>query len=253
MKQSYFKSIGMPAKSAADGRQKRQDTMRTNTRLTILPTILAALVLAGASGCASMSGTSKGAVIGGTVGGVAGGVIGNQTGSTTRGAIIGAVVGGAAGAIIGHKMDQRAQEIQQKVPGAVVERVGEGIQVTFPSGLLFDFDSYVVKNTAAANLNQLANNLSKYGDSSLMVAGHTDAVGSSQYNQALSENRAQAAARYLSAHGVSRYIATAGLGEREPVSSNETEAGRQQNRRVEVAIYASEAYRNRLMKSNTGD
>ena len=215
--------------------------MRRELRLTILSTLLAALVLAGASGCASMNKSSKGAVIGGVAGGVAGGVIGNQTGSTTRGAIIGAVVGGAAGAIIGNQMDQRAKEIEQNVPAAIVERVGEGIQVTFPSGLLFDFDSDVVRSNAAANLNDLASNLSKYGDSNLLIAGHTDAVGSSDYNQTLSEHRAQSAARYLTSHGVARYIATAGLGEREPVGSNTTEAGRQKNRRVEIAIYASAA------------
>jgi outer membrane protein OmpA-like peptidoglycan-associated protein len=215
--------------------------MRRELRLTILSTLLAGLVLAGAPGCASMNKSSKGAVIGGVAGGVAGGVIGNQTGSTTRGAIIGAVVGGAAGAIIGHQMDQRAKDIEQNVPAAIVERVGEGIQVTFPSGLLFDFDSDVVRSNAATNLNELANNLSKYGDSNLMVAGHTDAVGSSEYNQTLSVRRAESAARYLTAHGVSRYIATAGLGEREPIGSNTTEAGRQQNRRVEIAIYASAA------------
>jgi outer membrane protein OmpA-like peptidoglycan-associated protein len=186
-----------------------------------------------------MNKTTKGAVIGGAAGAVAGGVIGNQTGSTTRGAIIGAVVGGAAGAIIGHQMDQRAKELEQNVPGAVVERVGEGIQITFPSGLLFDFDSYDIRSSAAANLNELARNLSNYGDSNLMIAGHTDAVGSSDYNQTLSEQRAQSASRYLSGQGVSRHIATAGLGEREPIGSNSTEAGRQQNRRVEIAIYAS--------------
>jgi outer membrane protein OmpA-like peptidoglycan-associated protein len=213
--------------------------MRTHRHLTILTTLLAAIVWAGVPGCASMSKTSKGAIIGATAGGVAGGVIGNQTGSTARGAIIGAVVGGAAGAIIGHQMDQRAKEIEQNVPGAIVERVGEGIQVTFPSGLLFDFDSDVVRSDAATNLNELARNLSKYGDSNLMIAGHTDAVGSSEYNQGLSNRRAASAARYLTVQGVSRYIATAGLGEREPVASNTTEAGRQLNRRIEIAIYAS--------------
>jgi outer membrane protein OmpA-like peptidoglycan-associated protein len=213
---------------------------------------LVALVLVGASGCASMNKTTKGAVIGATAGGVVGGVIGNQTGSTTRGAIIGAVVGGAAGAIIGHQMDQRAQEIQQAVPAATVERVGEGIQVTFPSGLLFDFDSDVVRSNAASNLNELARNLSKYGDSNLLIAGHTDAVGSSEYNQTLSKRRAESAARYLTAQGVARHIATAGLGEREPVASNTTEAGRQQNRRVEIAVYASAALQEDARRQASG-
>jgi outer membrane protein OmpA-like peptidoglycan-associated protein len=208
--------------------------MRRELRVTF-----AALLLAGVTSCASTNKATQGAVIGAGAGAVAGGVIGNQTGSTTRGAIIGAVVGGTAGAIIGNQMDQRAKEIEQTVPAAVVERVGEGIHVTFPSGLLFDFDSDVVRSNAATNLNELARNLAKYNDSNLMIAGHTDATGSSQYNQSLSERRAQSAARYLTAQGVSRHIATAGLGEREPVASNNTEAGRQQNRRVEIAIYAS--------------
>ncbi len=188
-----------------------------------------------------MNKTTQGAIIGGAAGGAVGGVIGNQTGSTARGAIIGAVVGGAAGAIIGHRMDARAKELEQSIPGATVERVGEGIQVTFASGLLFDFDSDVVRSNAAVNLDELAKHLVKYDDSNVMIVGHTDAVGSGDYNQTLSEQRARAAARYVNSHGVSRHIATAGLGEREPVSSNDTEAGRARNRRVEVAIYASAA------------
>lgn len=215
--------------------------MRTPLRVSILRTFLAALVLAGVTSCASTNQTTRGAVAGGAVGGVVGGVIGNQTGSTARGAIIGAVLGGAAGALIGHRMDQRAQELQQNIPGAIVERVGEGIEVTFPSGLLFDFDSDVVRSDAATNLDALASHLNKYSDSNLMIVGHTDAVGSADYNQGLSERRADSAARYLAARGVSRHIATAGRGEREPVASNDTDAGRQKNRRVEVAIYASAA------------
>jgi outer membrane protein OmpA-like peptidoglycan-associated protein len=226
--------------------------MRTDLRLTILATFLSGLVLAGVTGCASTNQATKGAVIGAGAGAVAGGVIGNQTGSTTRGAIIGAVVGGAAGAIIGNQMDQRAKELQQTIPGATVQRVGEGIQVTFPSGLLFDFDSDVVRSTAATNLDALASHLSKYDDSNLMIVGHTDAVGSSEYNQTLSERRAQSAARYLTAQGVSRHIATAGVGEREPVAPNTTEAGRQQNRRIEVAIYASAALQEAARRQASG-
>lgn len=226
--------------------------MRRELRFKMFAAFLAALVLVGASGCASTNKTTKGAVIGGAAGGVVGGVIGNQTGSTARGAIIGAVLGGAAGAIIGHQMDQRAKEIQQAVPAATVERVGEGIQVTFPSGLLFDFNSDVVRSNAASNLNELARNLSKYGDSNLLIAGHTDAVGSADYNQGLSERRARSAARYLTAQGVSTYIATAGLGEREPVASNTTEAGRAQNRRVEVAIYASSVLQENARRQAAG-
>jgi len=215
--------------------------MTTDPKHTIPAVFITAMMLLTSQGCASMSKTSQGAVIGATAGGVAGGVIGNQTGSTTRGAIIGAVVGGTAGAIIGQQMDERAKEIEKSVPDATVERVGEGIQITFPSGLLFDFDSDVIRSNAATNLDELAKNLGSYGDSNLLIAGHTDAVGSTEYNQTLSEHRAKAAARYMMLRGVRHTIATAGLGEREPVSSNTTEAGRQKNRRVEIAVYASAA------------
>lgn len=213
--------------------------MHRAKRSTLLLTSLAAMIFTMSAGCASMNAKTKGAIIGATAGGVAGGVIGNQTGSTTRGAIIGAVVGGAAGAIIGHQMDQQAKELQQNIPGAVVERVGEGIQVTFASGLLFDFNSDAIRGNARANLDQLAQSLSKYRDSNLLIAGHTDDVGTTSYNQGLSERRADAAARYLSSRGVNRYIATKGLGENEPVASNSSDSGREKNRRVEVAIYAS--------------
>jgi outer membrane protein OmpA-like peptidoglycan-associated protein len=225
---------------------------RSDLRLTILCTFLSALVLPGVTGCASTSKATEGAVIGAAAGGLAGGVIGNQTGSTARGAIIGAVVGGAAGAIIGNQMDQRAAELEKTIPGATVQRVGEGIAVTFPSGLLFDFDSDVVRSSAATNLDGLANHLRKYNDSNVMIVGHTDALGSSEYNQGLSERRAQSAASYLTTHGVSRHIATAGLGEREPIASNTTEAGRHQNRRVEVAIYASEALQEEARRQASG-
>jgi outer membrane protein OmpA-like peptidoglycan-associated protein len=173
-----------------------------------------------------------------------GAVIGNQTGSTARGAIIGAVVGGAAGAIIGHQMDQQAEELDTEIPGADVERVGEGIQVTFASGLLFDFDSSAIRPDAAADLRTLAASLEKYGNTELMIVGHTDASGSTDYNQALSTRRANAASSYLGMQGVSAArMQTSGMGEWEPVASNETEAGRQLNRRIEVAIYATEAAR----------
>lgn len=194
-------------------------------------------------GCASMNARTKGGIIGGVAGGVAGGVIGKQAGSTTKGAIIGAIVGGTAGVIIGNQMDQQAKELQQNIPGATVERVGEGIQVTFDSGLLFDFDSYVVRGNARSNLDALAASLNKYPNSDLMIVGHTDDVGRDSYNQDLSERRAQSAARYLSSEGVARKIVTRGVGESEPIDTNATETGRGHNRRVELAIYASERLR----------
>ncbi len=193
--------------------------------------------------CAAMNAKTKGALIGAGAGAVAGGVIGNQTGSTTRGAIIGAAVGGTAGAIIGHQMDQQAKELEQNIPGAKVHRVGEGIAVMFDSGLLFEFDSDVIKGDARTNLDALAASLTKYSQSNLMIVGHTDAVGSDSYNLALSKRRASAATRYLRSQGVARTIKSLGVGEVEPIAENESEAGRGQNRRVEVAIYANQALR----------
>src|SRR5947207_14100668 len=153
--------------------------------ITTTSRALTALVVGGTvvlSACAGMSQKQKGAVIGATTGAAVGGVIGNQTGSTARGAIIGAVVGGAAGAVIGHQMDQQAKELQQNINGATVERVGEGIEVTFQSGLLFDFDSDRIKADAAHNLKNLAASLDKYPGSNLLIVGHTDAVGTASYN-----------------------------------------------------------------------
>ncbi len=193
-------------------------------------------------GCARHA--QRGLVIGAAGGAVLGGVIGKVSGSTAKGAIIGAAVGGAAGAIIGDQMDRQARELKQNVPGATVERVGEGIQVTFESGLLYDFDSDVVKPQAQQNLKALAQSLDKYPGSDLLILGHTDSVGTDEYNSALSVRRADAAARYLISQGVVRSrIGTGGLGETEPITSNATDEGRRKNRRVEVAIYASEKAR----------
>jgi outer membrane protein OmpA-like peptidoglycan-associated protein len=202
----------------------------------------AAIALLGAGACQTLkTQEGKGAVIGAAGGAAIGGVIGNATGSTARGAIIGAAVGGAAGAIIGHQMDQKAKQIQASVPGATVTRVGEGLVVTFDSGLLFDFDSDVLRGESKQNLDNLAQNLSSFGDSKLLLVGHTDNVGSDSYNLDLSQRRAAAVASYLEAHGVSyARVSTAGRGETEPVASNDTDAGRQQNRRVEIAVYASD-------------
>jgi outer membrane protein OmpA-like peptidoglycan-associated protein len=207
------------------------------TRRSVLLLSLASLATA-LPGCARNA--QRGLVFGAAGGAVVGGVIGKVAGSTAKGVIIGAVVGGAAGAIIGDQMDRQARELEQNIPGARVERVGEGIQVTFASGLLYDFDSDVVKPTARENLRALAASLDKYPGSDILILGHTDSVGTETYNKSLSVRRADAAAEYLVSQSVDRSrLATGGLGEEEPIASNDSESGRQQNRRVEVAIYAS--------------
>jgi len=204
--------------------------------------LLLGVVLASSS-CAS-SNTAKGAAVGGAGGAVVGGVIGSQTGSTARGAIIGAVVGGATGAYIGHRMDQQAKDLEIAIPGAVVTRVGEGIVVTFASGLLYDSDSEAIRSDAGVNLESLATSLKQYPDTELLIVGHADSRGTEAHNQDLSARRAASASRYLAMQGVeASRVHTSGVGEMEPVASNETEEGRQLNRRIEVAIYADEAAR----------
>ena len=191
--------------------------------------------------CQSLNKKEQGAIIGATGGAVVGSVVGKQTGSTARGAIIGAAVGGAAGAIIGHQMDQKAKEIQQTVAGAQITRVGEGLVVTFDSGLLFDFDSDQLREASKENLDNLAKSLSKFGDSKLLLVGHTDNKGTESYNLDLSRRRAAAVANYLSGRGVpAARMETTGRGETEPIAPNDTDADRQKNRRVEVAITAGD-------------
>lgn len=201
------------------------------------------------SGCSSLNNTERGAATGAAVGGVVGGVIGNQTGSTTKGAIIGAVIGGAAGAAIGYRMDDQAEELENEIPNAEIERVGEGIQVTFDSGLLFDYDSDVLRAAARENLRNLALSLQEYEDTEVLVVGHTDSRGTDSYNQGLSERRAAAAERYLISQGIpDSRISAMGRGEMEPVASNDTDMGRQENRRVEVAIFASEELQAEMLR-----
>src|SRR5687767_558072 len=212
--------------------------MRFNSSQMLVRTLLVAMVFT-SSACASMSRKEEGAVIGAAAGGAVGGVVGKNTGSTARGAIIGAVVGGAAGAIIGHQMDQQAKELRLEIPGATIERVGEGIQVTFASGLLYDFDSDAIRPEAGVNLRNLATSLKKYANTDLLIVGHTDALGSTAYNQDLSQRRANSASGYLTAQGVNAgRMHSSGRGELEALASNGTEAGRQVNRRIEVAIFS---------------
>jgi len=204
--------------------------------------ILAALVPL-VVGCA-MNKAEKGAIIGAGAGGAAGAVIGKATGSTVRGAIIGAAVGGIAGAVIGHQMDKQAEELAYELPGATVQRIGEGIAVTFPEGLLFGFDSDQLTPAARDNLRKFAASLKKYPNTRTLIVGHTDSDGSTAYNMDLSDRRALSAASFISVEGVDRArISTAGRGEGEPIATNGSDDGRRQNRRVEIAIYANEATR----------
>ncbi|MBN1542174.1 OmpA family protein [candidate division KSB1 bacterium] len=204
----------------------------------------AALIYTISMGCA-WSNKAKGGIIGAGTGGAAGGVVGHQLGNTALGAIIGAAVGGTAGVLIGNEMDKRAAEMREDMQGARVERIGEGIKITFDSGLLFDVNKSDLRPQAKTNLESLAKVLNKYDDTNILVEGDTDSTGTEEYNQKLSERRAQAVTNYLMSLDVAgSRISTVGLGELNPIASNNTEYGRQQNRRVEVAIFANEKLKN---------
>lgn len=195
----------------------------------------------------------KGAVIGSAGGAVIGGVIGNNTGdgNTALGAIIGGVVGGTAGAIIGDRMDKQAKKIEEEIPGAEVERVGEGINVTFDesSGVYFDTEKYNINSKSQTTLNKLADIFKEYPNSNILVEGHTDNTGSDSYNLTLSKNRAQAVTNYLVDNGIDRgRFTTKWYGESQPKYDNSTVEGRSKNRRVELAIVANEELKEQAKK-----
>ncbi len=228
----------------------RRYLRRGGLLLALVPLLL---TLQGCAWLKSLSGTEKGAGAGAATGAVVGGLIGKNNGSTARGAILGAVIGGAAGAVIGHKMDEQAKDLQQELPNAKVERVGEGIEVTFDSGILFDVDSDRLRAAAESNLDELAASLKQYDGTRVLVVGHTDATGTDSYNQDLSERRATSARVRLLRDGLAPdRVEAVGRGETEPVATNDTAAGRQANRRVEVAIFASKDLRDKMLREHGG-
>lgn len=201
-------------------------------------------------GCASATKTQKGAVIGGAAGGTIGAIIGKKAGNTAVGAIIGGAIGGTAGAYIGKRMDRQAAEIEQTVPNAEVIREGEGIIVKFDSGILFDVDKADLKQAAKTNIEGLAASLKSNPETNILVVGHTDATGTDAHNYQLSERRAASVRSYALSQGISSSrITTEGRGETEPIADNTTEAGRAQNRRVEIVIVANEALKSEAKAS----
>ena len=202
---------------------------------------LVILLLFSLNSCGSMKKRDQGAIIGATAGAVIGGVIGDKAGNTAVGAILGAAIGGAAGAYIGNYMDKQAEEMKRDLEGATITRVGEGIKVTFDSGILFDIDKSALRPEAQTNLERLAVILNKYEDTEILVEGHTDATGPEDHNMDLSIRRAQSVSGYLSMQQVipTRFNVL-GYGEVQPISDNETVEGRQMNRRVEIAIFAND-------------
>src|SRR6186713_3115693 len=146
-------------------------------KIIFVPAILAILII----NCKSANNTQKGTGIGVAAGATAGALIGGGGKSSVFGALIGAAVGGGAGYLIGHHMDKQAKEIKQAVPDAQVERVGEGINMTFNSGLLFQVNSSALSEAAKTNLEKVAGVFTKYPETNLLIEGHTDDTGTPQY------------------------------------------------------------------------
>jgi len=189
--------------------------------------------------------TQKGAGIGAVGGAVIGGILGNNLGkggNGALGAVLGGVVGGVAGGVIGNKMDKQAREIDTAIPGAEVERVGEGIKLVLnENAVRFDTGKATLTSTATTNLDKLVKVFNDYPDTNIVIYGYTDSTGSVERNQTLSEQRAASVKSYLSSKGIkSARFTTTGMGVADPIASNETVEGRSQNRRVEFAITANE-------------
>ncbi len=194
-----------------------------------------------AASCSSLTKTQKGAIIGTAAGGTIGALIGKKAGNTAVGAVVGGAIGGVAGAYIGKKMDRQAEEIKRTVPGAEVIDAGEGLIVKFDSGILFDTGKSDLKDAARTNIQNLAATMKNNPETNIMVIGHTDAVGSDQFNMNLSQQRAAAVKSYAAAQGIaSSRLTTVGKGESEPIADNSTDTGKSQNRRVEIVIVANE-------------
>jgi outer membrane protein OmpA-like peptidoglycan-associated protein len=217
-------------------------------RATAVPVLLALLLGLSQVGCGT-SRTVRGAGIGAGAGAVLGGVIGRATGSTARGAIIGAAVGGTAGAVIGRQMDRQAAELERDLENAQVTPIegadGQtaGIAVRFDNALLFDLGSATLRSGVRADLSDLANSLTQYPGHDAVIVGHASTDGSTATNQSLSENRAMAVRDFLASQGLSSgRLQAYGRGESEPLPG--IPGTSPDNRRVEIAIYASEEYRN---------
>ncbi|TMM57253.1 OmpA family protein [Maribacter algarum] len=218
--------------------------MKTYLKKSIFLSLSASLILS-CSAVKNANHKQKGAVVGATSGAVIGGVLGNNVGkgNTALGAIIGAAVGGVAGGFIGDRMDRQAERIEEEIPGAEVTRVGEGINVVFneEAGVYFDTSKSNIKGTSVETLNRLSGIFKEYPKSYILVEGHTDSAGPEDYNLKLSQQRAQSVTNYLIAQGIDKSrFTTKWYGELQPRADNSTTEGKSKNRRVELAIVASQ-------------
>lgn len=216
-----------------------------NVKIYLLSFAIAGVGMTSCESVKNTSNTQRGVAIGAASGAVIGGVLGNNVGkggNTALGAIIGGVVGGTAGGLIGNRMDKQAQKIDEALPGADVERVGEGIKLTLnENSVNFDLNKSSLTSTAKANLDKLVPIFNEYPDTDIQIFGYTDSSGAEDYNLKLSEQRAASVKSYLVSKGLkaSRFT-TIGRGEADPIADNSTAAGMSKNRRVEFAITANE-------------
>lgn len=217
----------------------------TKVKSILILSIISLSFLISVSSCKSIqnaNNTQKGGVIGATGGALLGAILGNNIGGGGNGelgAVLGGVVGGGAGILIGNKMDKQAQQIEEEIPGAVVERIDDSIVITFDenSGVFFDTNKYNINIKSQGSLDKLAGIFKEYPDTNISVVGHTDNAGADDYNMTLSKNRANAVTNYLQGKGlVSNRFATNWSGESEPINDNSTAEGRAKNRRVNVSI-----------------
>tara|TARA_R110002126_G_C10490551_1_gene503859 strand:+ start:38490 stop:39182 length:693 start_codon:yes stop_codon:yes gene_type:complete len=196
----------------------------------------------------------KGTTIGAAGGALLGAIIGNNVGNgknSKLGAVIGGVLGGGAGILIGKKMDEQAKKIETEIPGAVVERVDDGILVTFDenSGVYFDTNKSNINAKSKATLDKLAKVFIEFTDTKILVVGHTDSSGKDDYNLMLSEKRATSVTNYLVSDGIaSSRFETLWYGETQPKYDNATAEGRAKNRRVNVAIVPNDKMKNEAIK-----
>jgi len=205
--------------------------------------VLATLIAATLTGCAAED-PNKRTKTGAAVGAAAGALLGYAVDDGTGGVVAGAAVGALAGAGVGRYMDNQQREFEQALADEqarnelqIQQLENETLKIDIASEVSFDFDSASLKPAFTPTLNKVADVLQRYPKTVIHVVGHTDSVGSESYNQRLSERRAQSVADYLASHGVERSRLTAtGRGELEPRATNETEAGRQLNRRVELFV-----------------
>ncbi len=214
--------------------------MKKILAVLMLSVILAVSCTTAADGTKKISKTG----IGAGIGAAAGAAIGQIIGKDTKGTVIGTAGGAAIGAAIGNIFDRQEKELKDKLKGTGVdvERTGEGeIKLTAPENITFDINSSVVKERFKKPLDSVVEVLKKYPDTDIIVSGHTDSTGNDSINEPLSRNRASAVSAYLISGGISSSrITSVGYGSRMPIASNSTEAGRAENRRVEIKIVAKE-------------